>query len=140
MTPFVISVVLFVVVAFFIKNTFDIRTARFPVQVWPICALGLYTVFLAAKIAVVFRVPTQFFSAIGSRSLYLFSLELPLSYVVSKITYGKIPYPLWVKPHSYWIEPLRMAVILTMAFALSYPTQWVLMYLRQRLAPTNTNN
>ena len=133
-----LSVVLFVAVALGIRRTLDLRLAVFSVKVLPTCALGLTTAFLTAKIAADFCVPCFILSAIGSRSLYLFSLELPLSYVVSKITHGKIPYPCNGTPHPYWIEPLRMAIILSMAFALSYPTQWALTYLRRYFVPSVT--
>ncbi len=133
--PLVLIMVLFGAVVFFLGGTFDLRLAVFSVKVLPACALGIITAFLTAKIAVDFRVLRFILSAIGSRSLYIFSLELPLSYVVSRITHGQIPYSCWGKLHPYWIEPLRMVIILTLTFAFSFPTQWALTYLRHRFAP-----
>ncbi len=132
--PLVLNMTLFVVVAYFIRKTFDLRLGWFYMIPLPTCVLGIATAFLVAKIAVDFSISRFFLSAIGSRSLYIFSLELPLSYVVSKITHGKIPSECYLVPHPYWLEPLRMIIILVMTIALSYPTKWALMYLRQRFA------
>jgi len=134
----VISMILFTAVAFFTKRTFDLRQAKFTGNVLPACILGLSVAFLMAKIAISIPVLRIILSAIGSRSLYLFALELPLSYLVSKITYGKIPAWCWLTAHPYWIEPLRIAIILIMAFSLSYPSQWALTHLRRRFAPMAT--
>lgn len=122
---------LFVAVNCVIEQTFDIRTARFDISVLPSCFLGIAIVFVVAKVLNAFQLAKKLFARIGERSLFLFALELPLSYFVGKATGGTIPRYMWRAEHALYVEPIRIAVILMLAWLCSYPTMWLLGKLRR---------
>ena len=115
------------------RSTFDIRAARFNVKVLPSCFLGLFLVFLVAKMIIISNAARKAFSAVGERSLFLFAFELPLSYLVCKMTGGVfVAYPMWKAPHPLFMEPLRMSMVLGLAWLFSYPASKLLGKLRNK--------
>ena len=117
----------FVFANFIYKNTFDIRAAKFSIRVLPSCFLGVSLVFLSAKMIVTSNMAKMLFAGIGKRSLCLFALELPLSYFVSKMTRGGfVAYPMWQTPHVLVLEPVRIVLIMVMAWICSYPVMLLL--------------
>ena len=129
----VITFLAFVAVNIVVVRTFDIRLARFDVRVLPSCSLGIVMVFFAAKGLDVFNLARKVFARIGERSLFLFALELPLSYFVSKVTGGLIPDSMLSRNHALCVEPIRIVVMLLVAWLCSYPAMWMMNGLRRRL-------
>ena len=137
--PFLYCVILvamllaFVAVNVVVVQRFDIRLARFDIRVLPSCFLGVAMVLVVAKGLNVFKLTKKLFAKIGERSLYLFALELPLSYFVGKVTGGFFPCYMWSKKHVLCLEPVRIVVILLLAWFCSYPAMWMMDWLRRRL-------
>ena len=114
-----------------VQETFDIRRSVFSLIVLPLCLAGFVTVYIVASFAMHFSVARNFLSALGRRSLPLFALELPLAYVVAKISNGYFPQQCTTTPHPVYIEPFRIISILTLAWLCSYPIMWMLDKIRR---------
>ena len=108
------------------RDTFDLRSAKFTVTALPSCVLGLMLVAYSAKAAMAIPFVYSVLSGIGKRSLCLFALELPCSYIIAKVTSGIIPGRMWLVSHNRAWEPIRIVVILAMVWLLSYPAMRML--------------
>lgn len=108
------------------KGTFSLVRPLFHISVMPSCILGITAVLLLAKITMLIPMGRTILSLIGERSLYLFALELPLSFVIAELLNGYLPFPCWSTQHALYIEPIRMFTILLLAWLCSYPAMWLL--------------
>lgn len=115
------------------RGTFSLVRPLFHISVMPSCMLGIAAVLLFSKIMMSLSMVRKFLSSIGERSLYLFALELPLSFVVDRLSHGYLPFPCWSVQHVLHVEPIRILSILALAWFCSYPTMWLLGKFRRLL-------
>ena len=129
----IIAICLFTFTSSIMRGTFSLVRPLFHISVMPSCMLGIAAVFLIAKITVSIPIGKTILSSIGERSLCLFALELPLSFVVAQLSHGFLPFPCWLTKHALYVEPIRILTILLLAWLCSYPAMWLLNNLRRLL-------
>ena len=121
----------FVTLAISVKGTIDIRRAMFSLKVFPVCLAGLACVYVVASLSMHISPVRSLLSALGRRSLPLFAMELPLGYVLAKVTNDYFPKEFFTTPHVGYIEPIRIFTILALAWFSSWPLMWALDKIRR---------
>ena len=121
-----VAICLFALTSRFMRGTFSLVRPLFHISVMPSCIFGIAAVFLLSKISMSISMARIILSLIGERSLYLFALELPLSFVLAQLSHGFLPFPCWSTKHDLYVEPIRIFTILSLAWLCSYPAMWLL--------------